>query len=293
MLLVARCVGPATGSTQTNGTPLTPISVTPLLVAYYRFAFDVWSGRNLAAIAGDGDLAIYDNGLKSLAHKWLEVIENCDAPEEIKRPLVCGLNIAFREGIAHGVSEARKQLRTVMAAESQTETLGPTFVPTPPPECDAGGSILDLPPTGCTTKEDDAASGSIQDPDPTDQQPPQIAPEPEPPEAPRDDEVDEIPAPSSDVTRTHDCAESDTAVPTKKAVARQRMTPMIDSPIAVQRLDDYLKSSNLGLTDFAGRARINDRTLRRFRATGRIRRDILGNIAEAMGTTKEALLQPE
>jgi hypothetical protein len=58
-------------------------------------------------------------------------------------------------------------------------------------------------------------------------------------------------------------------------------------------MENHLESRAIGLTDFAATVGTTDRTLRSFRKTGKVRRDILESIARHMGTTKEALLGPE
>jgi hypothetical protein len=49
----------------------------------------------------------------------------------------------------------------------------------------------------------------------------------------------------------------------------------------------------IGQTDFASSVNTTDRTLRAFRKTGKVRRDILEAIAKKMNITKEELLKPE
>jgi hypothetical protein len=56
-------------------------------------------------------------------------------------------------------------------------------------------------------------------------------------------------------------------------------------------METYLKSKNIGQTDFAATVGTTDRTLRSFRKTGKVRRDIFKSIAIHMGTTMEALLK--
>ena len=76
--------------------------------------------------------------------------------------------------------------------------------------------------------------------------------------------------------------------------ARHRRLPAtVTSSLAARRMEAYLESTGKGQTEFAGAAQTTDRTLRSFRATGRVRRDIFDAIAKAMGTTREALLKPE
>jgi hypothetical protein len=94
------------------GRPLNTISMSPLLVPFYQGTFDSWAWRNLAAIAGDRDLPIYDRWLLKYAENWIALLEARDDPEEIKRPLVNDLQASLQGRIAHWKSEARKHLRT-------------------------------------------------------------------------------------------------------------------------------------------------------------------------------------
>ncbi|MGI9073348.1 MAG: hypothetical protein ACR2JB_19030 [Bryobacteraceae bacterium] len=72
-----------------------------------------------------------------------------------------------------------------------------------------------------------------------------------------------------------------------------RLKATITSPVAVKRMDAYLAANGIGLTEFATTVKTTDRTLRTFRRTGRIRRDIFTVIAAEMGFSKEELLRPE
>ena len=94
------------------GRPLSTISMSPLLVPYYQGTFDIWAWRNLAAIAADGDLLIYDRWLLQYAQNWIELIEGREEPEGPKRSLVNDLQTALQGRIAHWKSEARKHLRS-------------------------------------------------------------------------------------------------------------------------------------------------------------------------------------
>jgi hypothetical protein len=67
----------------------------------------------------------------------------------------------------------------------------------------------------------------------------------------------------------------------------------VTSERAARRLEAYLRKEGIGATDFANQCGTTDRTLREFRRTGKVRRDIFNAIAEAMGTTREALLKPD
>jgi hypothetical protein len=83
-----------------------------LLVPYYQGTFDIWAWRNLAAIAADDDLPVYDRWLLQYAQNWIELIEARDEPDDAKRPLVYNLQTALQGRIAHWKSEARKHLRS-------------------------------------------------------------------------------------------------------------------------------------------------------------------------------------
>jgi hypothetical protein len=74
-------------------------------------------------------------------------------------------------------------------------------------------------------------------------------------------------------------------------VKPKRLSATIHCPKAARQMEDYIAKNGLDQTKFAIRAGTTDRTLRSFRQTGRVRRDIFENIAKAMGTTKEALLK--
>ncbi|MFI5116228.1 MAG: hypothetical protein ACHP8B_05960 [Terriglobales bacterium] len=75
------------------------------------------------------------------------------------------------------------------------------------------------------------------------------------------------------------------------APKNRRLSPMVTSPKAARKLEEYLATEGIGLTEFAIRAQTTDRTLRSFRKTGKVRRDIFEDIARAMGTTKDDLLK--
>lgn len=74
--------------------------------------------------------------------------------------------------------------------------------------------------------------------------------------------------------------------------SKRRFNDTIISLLAAQRMEDFLDSNSIGLTDFASKIGITDRTLRSFRKSGKIRRESFEKIAKEMGTTKEHLLQP-
>lgn len=73
----------------------------------------------------------------------------------------------------------------------------------------------------------------------------------------------------------------------------KRLPSSITSPVAAKRMEEYLRNKPIGQTEFAGKVGTTDRTLRRFRKTGTVRRDIFDAIAGQMGTTRDGLLKPE
>jgi hypothetical protein len=77
-----------------------------------------------------------------------------------------------------------------------------------------------------------------------------------------------------------------------QAVRKKRLVPSVDSPLAARRMEAYIQSHD-GPSKFAVQANTTERTIRNFRKTGRVRRDIFRNIAGAMDTTPEELLKPE
>jgi hypothetical protein len=73
----------------------------------------------------------------------------------------------------------------------------------------------------------------------------------------------------------------------------RRLAATIVSPNSARQMEAYMESRGIGQTEFAVEVGTTDRTLRTFRQTGKVRRDIFNAIAKAMGTTREALLKPE
>lgn len=72
---------------------------------------------------------------------------------------------------------------------------------------------------------------------------------------------------------------------------KRRFSGIVTSRSAANKMESYIESKGLGFTDFASRAGTTDRTLRKFRKTGKVRRDILRGIAHAMGLKIEDLLK--
>jgi DNA-binding Xre family transcriptional regulator len=78
---------------------------------------------------------------------------------------------------------------------------------------------------------------------------------------------------------------------TLPADQKTRLKATITSVEAARRMNAYLDSKKIGLTEFATRVGITDRTLRSFRKTGKIRRDLFDSIAKEMGMTRDELLK--
>src|SRR5262249_36815820 len=70
--------------------------------------------------------------------------------------------------------------------------------------------------------------------------------------------------------------------------AKKRLRVTVRSPVAARKMEAYIESHG-GQTAFAIKVGTTDRTLRSFRKTGRVRRDIFDAIAGAMDTTPDEL----
>ena len=66
---------------------------------------------------------------------------------------------------------------------------------------------------------------------------------------------------------------------------------MITSPAAAAKMTAYVERTSGGVAAFASKAQISERTFRSFRASGRIRKDLLSGIAKAMKISTEDLLR--
>lgn len=71
----------------------------------------------------------------------------------------------------------------------------------------------------------------------------------------------------------------------------ERLPSTIFSPTAARKLEDFLSRESIRQTEFAIQVDTTDRTIRRFRKSGRIRHEIFDRIAQRMGMTREALLK--
>lgn len=86
-------------------------------------------------------------------------------------------------------------------------------------------------------------------------------------------------------------ATSTTAPPKTQPTARQRMSATIHSPSAAKKMEAYMNAYGLDQTEFAIQANTTDKTIRKFRQTGKVKRSILDGIASAMGISKQELLR--
>lgn len=100
------------------------------------------------------------------------------------------------------------------------------------------------------------------------------------------------PEPISEPTSPEEQPEGVTPEPSAaKEKPRKRLSATIHCPAAARKMETYLEVHGIGLTEFATKVGTTDRTLRSFRKTGKIKRDIFEEIAKAMGMTKESLLK--
>ena len=79
----------------------------------------------------------------------------------------------------------------------------------------------------------------------------------------------------------------------KHSTPKSRLKATVSSPFAAKRMEAFLESKAIGQTDFANSVGTTDRTLRAFRKTGKVRRDIFDAIAMKMNITKAELMKPE
>lgn len=70
----------------------------------------------------------------------------------------------------------------------------------------------------------------------------------------------------------------------------KRLSPQITSLSAARKMEAYMDAHGLNQTEFAIQAKTSDKTIRKFRRTGQVKRSILTGIAAAMGMTKDELL---
>jgi len=70
-----------------------------------------------------------------------------------------------------------------------------------------------------------------------------------------------------------------------------KISRSITSPSAARKLEQFISTSGLTLTQFAGKAEADQRTIRRFRRTGTVDKTVLARIAGVMNTSVEKLLK--
>lgn len=107
------------------------------------------------------------------------------------------------------------------------------------------------------------------------------------------DHVSEDPKLPNDTTPPANSPALDELTTRERKGTRRRLSSSAGSPLAARRMEAYLDSNGIGQTEFAIQAQTTTRTLLAFRKSGKVRRDIFANIANAMGLTIEDLLRPE
>jgi DNA-binding Xre family transcriptional regulator len=70
----------------------------------------------------------------------------------------------------------------------------------------------------------------------------------------------------------------------------KRFTGTVTSPLAARKAEEFIRKKGIGFTAFAVMVGTTDRTLRRFRKTGSVRRDIFHKVVEVLGVKPEDLL---
>lgn len=88
-----------------------------------------------------------------------------------------------------------------------------------------------------------------------------------------------------------DAPKASPAAIAQKDTRPKRLPSTIGSPGSVRRLDEFLLQKGFGVTEFSVLADVNERSVRKFRSGGKIRRDIFEAIAKAMKLTKDEFLK--
>jgi hypothetical protein len=84
---------------------------------------------------------------------------------------------------------------------------------------------------------------------------------------------------------------SDAKLPDSRGPEKKRFGSTVTSPLAARKLEAFVESKGMGFTQFAIQASTTDRTIREFRRTGKVRRDIFQSIARVMGLKPGDLLK--
>lgn len=71
----------------------------------------------------------------------------------------------------------------------------------------------------------------------------------------------------------------------------RRLAATVTSARAARRVEAYIHEKGISASHFAGQCFMCERTLRSFRKTGKVRRDIFRRMAEVMGITPEELMK--
>lgn len=99
-------------------------------------------------------------------------------------------------------------------------------------------------------------------------------------------------APSQTKTTPPVMSRSPTSIASAPILSSRKRAPIsVRSESAARKLEEYVEANGIGYTEFANRVPTTDRTLRNFRRTGIVKRDVFEGIAKAMGITKETLLK--
>lgn len=91
-------------------------------------------------------------------------------------------------------------------------------------------------------------------------------------------------------SRTTDKPHDLAPIPNVKPGKPARFSASLHRPSAAQSMEAYMKKKGLDQTEFAIQAGTTDKTIRKFRQTGTVKRSILVGIAKAMGISKDELL---
>lgn len=93
------------------------------------------------------------------------------------------------------------------------------------------------------------------------------------------------------LVRTHLSSQSENITNDKQAIKPVRFRDSIESRSAARKMEAYISKRGMGMTVFANQAGTTDRTLRKFRKTGRLKKSIFADVAETMGETVDSLLR--
>jgi uncharacterized FAD-dependent dehydrogenase len=78
-------------------------------------------------------------------------------------------------------------------------------------------------------------------------------------------------------------------VPEDLTPRQKRFTGTVTSPLVARRLEEFIESKGMSFAEFAKQVNTTDRTIRQFRRTGKVRREIFRGIVKAIGLKPEDL----